>query len=84
MGDHEEDTNIGEVFTSMSATRLLSGGSGDDGLNGTLQDVAKLKGLHQVAVRTRCQLRETDAYTQVTHEFQIMLLSLIPTFSKFL
>ena len=71
------ETDLWEVLSGMGTTRLLTSGSSGDGLDGALEKVAELEGLHKVTICTsalRCPSR-----LRVTHEFQIMLLSLIPT-----
>ena len=39
---------LGVVLAGMRTTRLLASGGGGDGLDGTLQEVAKLKGFNEV------------------------------------
>ena len=51
------ETDLREVLTGMRATRLLASSGGSDGLNGTLENVAELKGLNKVAVEWRSRQR---------------------------
>ena len=43
-----KETNIGEVLTGMSTTRLLAGSGSGDGLDGALEEVAELQSFNQV------------------------------------
>jgi len=38
-----KETNLGEVLTGMSTTRLLAGSGSGNGLDSTLKDVAELQ-----------------------------------------
>ena len=46
--EHTEGTDLREVLTGVRTTRLLASSGGSNGLNGTLEDVAELKGLDEV------------------------------------
>ena len=66
----------------MSTTGLLAGSSRSDGLNGALQDVSQLQSLNEVTgVRYKWEVLRVK---KGSYEFQIMLLSLMPTLSKLL
>lgn len=67
-----------EVFSGVGTSRLLSGSSGNDCLDSVLHDVPKFKSLDQVAER---QSSHIDLNHDKTYVFQIILLSLIPTWS---
>lgn len=69
----------------MSATGLLAGSSRSDGLNGTLQDVSQLESLNEVTgTRYKSEVLGKLGIKKGSYEFQIMLLSLMPTLSKLL
>ena len=71
----------------MGTTRLLASCCRGDSLDSTLEEVAKLKGLDEITANTRMLQRtrnNTSGTKKDTHEFQIMLLSLMPTCSKLL
>ena len=82
--DRRERAHVGEVLTRVRTTGLLARSSSGDGLNGALQQVAELEGLDEVTKRGANQPRHSGTTLIATHEFQIMLLSLIPTCSKVL
>ncbi len=44
----EKDTNIREVFSSVRSTRLFTGSSSSDGLDGALKNVTEFEGLDKV------------------------------------
>lgn len=73
-------TDLWEVLASMCTTGLLASRSSRNGLDSTLEKVAKLKSLYEVTIRASLCIVHYDGPT--TYEFQIMLLSLIPTSLK--
>jgi hypothetical protein len=46
---------FGVIFTSMSTSRFLAGSCRGDGLNSVLENVAKLKSLHEVPKKMKVQ-----------------------------
>jgi hypothetical protein len=56
---HYDDqmTCLGEIFTGVGTSGLFASGCSLDSLNSTLQDVTKLKGLHEVTERCLTQRR---------------------------
>ena len=46
----KEQTYIRVILAGVCTTRLLTSGSGGDSLNGTLQEIAELKGLNEVTI----------------------------------
>ena len=43
-----ERTHVWKIFTCMSTTRLFTGSSRGDGLNGALEDITQFKCLHKI------------------------------------
>lgn len=72
---------LGEVLACVSATGLFAGGGGGDGLDGALEEVAELKSLNEVPVCVVQSSALRGCLWALTHEFQIMLRSLMPTCS---
>lgn len=67
--------SIGEIFSGMGTSRLLSCGSGDDSLDGVLHDIPQLERLDQITALMSSDLHQQN---ESTYEFQIIDRSLIP------
>ena len=66
----------------MGATRLLTSSRRGNSLDGTLEEVAEFECFNEVTNGDR--LVGVFARVDTTYEFQIMLLSLMPTWGKVL
>ena len=64
----------------MSATGFLTVGGGSDSLDCALKEVAELKSLDEVTKHSMLGLLRRIP-NRTAYEFQIMLLSLMPTWS---
>ena len=77
-------SNLLEVLTGVGPATFFASGSGNYRLDRVLLDVAQLKSLNKVPMCTRTgvnEMMDVPYRTRESHEFQIMLRSLMPTWS---